>query len=261
MRPSLSLSLLAMANRSSIRFRAPCQGTALQRVRIPPGNCSFQPLCGVFSDVELGRKTLAASHFWRNSLHITPLQGRSVAWPRGGCRKPRRGAGVARRSPSSPSVRQVDPPLPASGGRPAPGAPSGAARARTLALRPGTGRAGTAADAAPTQLQDAWRPGGLGARRGPEQRLAKRAKDLALAMNPAFTSSPSGLPGSGGSAADRRGRVRPRASRAPSRRGVQRPPRAPGQADTRRGPPHRSRPPAACADDAVTIRRGHATTG
>ena len=64
-------------------------------------------------------------------------------------------------------MRQVAPPRPASGGRPAHGAPSGAARARTLALRPGTVRAGTAADSAPTQLQDAWRPVGLGARRGP----------------------------------------------------------------------------------------------
>ena len=90
-----------------------------------------------------------------------------MVWPHGGRRKPRHGAGVARRSPPRPSVRQWAPPRPASSGRPAHGAPSGAARARTLALRPSTGRAGTAADAAPTQLQGAWRPVGLGARRGP----------------------------------------------------------------------------------------------
>ena len=90
-----------------------------------------------------------------------------MAWPRGGCCKPRHGAGVARRSHPRPSVRQLAPPLSASGGRPAHGAPSGAARARTLALRPSTGRAGPAADFARTQLQDAWRPDWLGARRGP----------------------------------------------------------------------------------------------
>ena len=66
-----------------------------------------------------------------------------------------------------PSVRQLASTLPASGGRPAHGAPSGITRARTLALRPGTGRAGTVADSAPTQLQDASRPVGLGARKGP----------------------------------------------------------------------------------------------
>ena len=89
-----------------------------------------------------------------------------MVWPHGGRRKPRHGAGVARRSPPRPSVRQWAPPRPASGGRPAHGAPSGAARARTLALRPRRRRAGTAADAAPTQLRDAWRPVGFGARRG-----------------------------------------------------------------------------------------------
>ena len=102
---------------------------------------------------------------------------------------------------------------------------------------------------------------GLALGEAPEQRLAKRAQDLEPAMNPALTAAPPRLPGSGGSAADRRGRVRPWASRAPSRRGVQRPPRSPGEAGTRRGPPHRSHPPAACTDDAGTIRWGPATTG
>ena len=88
------------------------------------------------------------------------------------------------------------------------------------------------------------------------QRLAKRAQDLDLPMKPTRMPSPPRMPGSGGSAAWRRARVRPWASQAPSRVGVQRPPRSQSKAGTRRCPPHRSRSLAACADDAVTISWG-----
>ena len=137
------------------------------------------------------------------------MQGQSVAWPRGGCRKPRHGAGVARRSSPRPSVRQWAPPLPASGGRPAHGVPSGAARARTLALRPSTGRAGTAADSARTQLQAAWRPDWLGARRGP----GAAAREAGQGSR---TGHASGLDGLASEAAgERRERCRPPRQGAP----------------------------------------------
>ena len=132
-----------------------------------------------------------------------------MAWPRGGYCKPRHGAGVARRSPPRPSVRQWAPPRPASGGRPAHGASSGAARARTLALRPGTGRAGTAADAARTQLQDAWRPVGLGARRGP----GAAASEAGQGSRTGHESGPYGLASE--AAGERRKRCRPPRQGAP----------------------------------------------
>ena len=54
-----------------------------------------------------------------------------------------------------------------------------------------------------------WVPGKV-----PVQRLAKRDKDLDLAMNPALTASPPSMPASGGSAAGHRGRARIWAARA-----------------------------------------------
>ena len=90
----------------------------------------------------------------------------------------------------------------------------------------------------------------------PEQRLAKRAKDLDLAMNPALTASPPRIPGSGSSAVGCRGRARFWAARA--RLGEESSDRRARRArwTCAEAPPHRSHPPAACADDAVTIRWG-----
>ena len=116
-----------------------------------------------------------------------------MASPRGGCRKPRQGAGVARRSPRDPAYD--------SGPRPCQLA--AAARARTLALRPGTGRAGTAADSARTQRQDAWRPVWLGARRGP----GAAASEAGQGSRTGHESSPYGLASE--DAGERKERCRP----------------------------------------------------
>ena len=184
-----------------------------------------------------------------------------MAWPRGGCRKPRHSAGVARWSPPRPSVRQWAPPLSANGGRPAHGAPSGAARARTLVLRPRTGQAGTAADSARTQLQAAWRPDWLGARRGPGAAASEAGQG-------SRTGHASGLDVLASEAAgERREHCRPPWQGAPLAVPGPESERSPATA-TLAGlgrhaprPPHRSPPPAACTDDAGTIRWGHATPG
>ena len=116
-----------------------------------------------------------------------------MAWPRGGCRKPRQGAGVARRSPRDPACDSGPRPCQLAAG----------ARARTLALRPGTGRAGTAADSARTQRQDAWRPVWLGARRGP----GAAASEAGQGSRTGHESSPYGLASE--DAGERKERCRP----------------------------------------------------
>ena len=175
-----------------------------------------------------------------------------MAWPRGGCRKPRQGAGVARRSPRDPACDSGPRPCQLAAG----------ARARTLALRPGTGRAGTAADSARTQRQDAWRPVWLGARRGP----GAAASEAGQGSRTGHESSPYGLASE--DAGERKERCRPPWQSAPlgvpgpeSRRSPATAALAGPGGHTRRGPPHRSRPPAACTDDAVASRWGHAPPG
>ena len=101
--------------------------------------------------------------------------------------------------PPRPSVRQRAPPRPA----------SGTARARTLALRPGTGRAWTVADAAGTQLQDAWRQVGLGPRGSP----GAAASEAGQGSQTGHESGPYGLASE--DAGERKERCRPLRQSAP----------------------------------------------
>ena len=101
-----------------------------------------------------------------------------MEWPRGGCRRPRHGAGVASRIPRD-SVCD-------SGLRPG----QLAAAARHGAGWDGRGCRSHAA-AGCLAAGWAWHP-----REALEQQLAQRAKDLDLAMNPALTASPPRMPGS-----------------------------------------------------------------
>ena len=184
-----------------------------------------------------------------------------MAWPRGGYRKPRHGAGVASRIPRDSAcdsglrpgqlaaatrhaVRLAGLPVPARS--PCGPARCGLGRPRMPLARncrmPGAGWT--------------WCPG-----EALEQRLAKRAKDLDLAMNPALTASPPRMPGSGRSTAGRRGRAHTWAFRALRRGGVQRPPRSPGQADTRRGPASPEPPSCSRCGRCGDGQGGHAPPG
>ena len=104
--------------------------------------------------------------------------GRSVAWPRGGYRRPRHGAGVASRIPRDPVGDS--------------GLHSGqlAAAARHGAGLDGRGFRSHAAAGCLAEGW-AWHPG-----EALEQQLANRAKDRDLALNPALTASPPRMPGS-----------------------------------------------------------------
>ena len=117
-----------------------------------------------------------------------------MAWPCGGCRKPRHGAGVARQSPRDPACDSWPHPCQLAAaarhtGRLA--GPPEPARSPCGPARCGLGRPRMPLAHSGRMLGGRF---GLAPGEAPEQRLAKRAKDLELAMNPALTSSPPRLP-------------------------------------------------------------------
>ena len=148
------------------------------------------PLCGVGPQNPC-RITLLAKFTPHNSR-----AGRSVAWPRGGCRKPRQGAGVASRIPRDP----------ASDSGPRPGQLVAAARHAVCLAGPpvparspcGPARCGIGRPRIPLARNCRMPVGRLGLvpKEAPEQRLAKRAKNLDLVMNPVVTASLPRMPAS-----------------------------------------------------------------
>ena len=159
-----------------------------------------------------------------------------MAWPCGGYRKPRHGAGIASRIPRDPACD--------SGLRP--GQLAAATRhAVRIAGQPvparspcGPARGGLGRPRMPL-ARSCRMPGGrlsLVPRGGPGAAASEAGQGSRSGHESGPDASPPRMPGSGRSAAGRRGRAHTWAFRALRRGGVQRLPRSPDQADTRRGP-------------------------